>query len=91
MMTKIYYYLKQYPITVLVFILYLICWVSLFDTGIPLLRPIIIGEWPIAPVNTMPFCMIILLNALFMKGHRWFYLITAFIVILPFLILGLLA
>ncbi len=89
-MDKIYYHLKQHPLTFLAVILYLICWISLFSRS-EILHPVIIGEWTVAPVISMPFCLMILLNALFKKGHRLFYLIMAFIVIFPFIILILLA
>ena len=89
-MRIVYGYLKTYPFSLFFFLLYFICWISLFDWFSPIEMGVItIGEWPMGPILAMPFCIIILLNAIFRKGHRAFYLIMAAIIILPFFILSL--
>ncbi len=83
-MNNVYGYLKKYPITLIALSLYFISWISLF------IGPsIVIGEWPIAPVVALPFGIVMILNAIFRKGHRLFYLIISGIIFLPLFIISL--
>lgn len=85
-MAAIRSYFRKYPFTFSLLAFYIICWVSLFTS-----LPIVIGEWPVAPLIAMPLGIIIFLNALFRKQHRYFYLIITAIIILPFFALSLCA
>jgi len=87
-MDTAYTYLKRYPITLTAFTIYCICWISLFSNS-AIFHPMTIGEWPIAPVIALPLSIIMILNAVFRKGHRLFYLIISFLIIMPFFIIGL--
>jgi hypothetical protein len=89
-MNNAYNYLKQYPFTLIAFILYCYCWCSLFTDFFPF-KPVVIGEWAVAPVISLPFSILMLLNCAFRKGHRLFYFITTAMIYLPFLVLSLLA
>ena len=83
MLKEVYDYLKRYPISCIAFLIYCILWASLFT---PL--AIIIGEWPIAPVIAMPYGVIMLLNCLFRKGDRVFYLVLSVIILFPISLSG---
>jgi hypothetical protein len=86
-MDKAYAFFKKYPVTLIVFISYGVCWLSLLNQAT--IPPIVIGEWPLAPVIALPFCVIMILNDLFRKGHRLFYITISIIILIPFFIISL--
>jgi hypothetical protein len=50
-------------------------------------QPVIIGEFPLAPVITIPFSVVMFLNAVFRKGQRVFYLVTGVLIYIPLFLL----
>ena len=83
-------YFRQYPFTLCSLTLYLMLWLQLllvfFDEN-SAFNPITIGEFPLAPVTTLPFCILMLINAAFRAGQRWLYLALAILIFLPFIVL----
>jgi hypothetical protein len=91
-MNKVIEYSKWHWMTIMVFIVYCLLWLPLLlwlFTGIELYQPVIIGEFPFAPILTIPFIIIMLLNAAFRKQHKLFYLIMAAVIYMPFFLLSL--
>ena len=82
MASKLYPYFKSYPITAIAFIIYIILWVSLFTPF-----AIVIGEWPVAPLFSLPFLALLLLNVIFNKKSRKVYAFVMGISLLPILII----
>lgn len=82
-------YLTNHSVATIAFSIYCIMWFSLFSWS-PV-APVVIGEFPVAPVICFPFCFIMLLNAAFRKQHKLFYLGVAGLIFLPFFVLMLVA
>jgi hypothetical protein len=89
--TAAYNYLKPHVIIIVAFVLYCYIWLPLlciiFVNKMPF-DPIIIGEFPLAPIIAMPFSIVLLLNAIFRGTHKLFYLILAIIIYLPILVIS---
>ena len=95
-MSNAYSYLKQHPVTIIVLAIYYIIWFPLLIilvTNKVLFEPIVVGEFPLAPVVTIPFTIIftiiMVINAIFRKEHKLFYVIIAGLIYLPLFLLGL--
>ena len=85
-------YLKQHPTSIISFIIYVLL-------SLPLLLLIvdenfisytfIVGEFPFAPIIAIPYIIIMILNAIFRKQHKLFYLVMVGLIYLPLLILDI--
>ena len=87
-MSTAFFYLKKHPISIVAFFIYFISWITLFN-WMPF--AITIGEFPLGPVLAIPFCIAMLINAVFRKEDKLFYLSMGIIVIIPFLIISIVA
>jgi hypothetical protein len=79
-------YLKKHPTALIILLIYCFCWSSLLTPF-----AIIIGEFPVAPMIAIPYCVVMLANAIFREEQRLFYLSVAVIVVIPFFIISILA
>jgi hypothetical protein len=82
--------LKKNPITIIAFAIYCFLWLPLLMmacTGALPFQPVIVGEFPLAPIVTIPFSVVMFLNALFRKDQRPFYLTIAVIIYIPLFLL----
>ena len=91
-MEETYQYLIKHKIALLAFILYYIGWfpllVILFTEKV-LYQPIVVGEFPLMPLLTLPFSIIMLINAMFRKKHKLFYVILTVLIYMPFIFISL--
>ncbi len=91
-MNKTYQYISNHKVAILAFVLYYIGWSPLLVillTGKVLYEPIIVGEFPLMPILTLPFSIIILTNAVLRKEHKLFYIIISVLIYAPFIIISL--
>ncbi len=89
-----YNYLKQRTFAIFFYIFYCFLWISLipsFFAGKMLLEPIVVGEFPLAPIITFPSSVVMVLNAVFRKEHKLFYAIMVILIFIPFFVVGLIA
>lgn len=90
-MSNTYRYLINHKLSLISFIIYYLGWFPLLMIPITnkvVFEPIIVGEFPLMPLLTIPFTIVMLVNAILRKEHKLFYVAMTILIYLPFVIIS---